>query len=296
MSEASWSTARGSEPIQQRTSAAETARAAAAAANAAASAAAAAAAAATAAADGDNVYDDSRVDSAATPLPNEEDIGFEQAAMGEAADSLSDEMALGEDASQFSAVDDDDGTGGGGSLTSFASVPEAGALGSMSRIANSAGRWASAQSRLMGSSGAGNGSARKGTKAEARAESRAKVESSGAGLTSVPGLSVKKLPSLSAIPERPNDVKVRVHKTKELIGILPASAKNMRLIFLVPKQFRVLSLVTRIQKMLSLDRPPYLRLYDGSGELLRSEATIGSYSEAHGDLSDGMLHVSIGFL
>ena len=52
--------------------------------------------------------------------------------------------------------------------------------------------------------------------------------------------------------------------------------------------------MTRVQKMMQLDRAPSLRLYEGSSsDTLRLDATVGSYYEAHGDLSDGFLHVNI---
>ena len=122
------------------------------------------------------------------------------------------------------------------------------------------------------------------------AESRPKASDATSAASS---FAVKKLSSMSALPERPGDIKVRVHKTKQLSAILPSSMRNSRLVFLVPKHLRVSALVGRVQKMLNSERLPTLRLYDGSTETLRSEATVGSYYEAHGDLSDGFLHIVI---
>jgi hypothetical protein len=100
---------------------------------------------------------------------------------------------------------------------------------------------------------------------------------------------------------------IRIHKTKQLSAMLPASLRSMRLVFLVPKQFSVRTLTARITKMLQLEHTPTLRLFEperlfGQSPLgarprdedaLRGDATLGSYYEAHGDLSDGFLHISI---
>ena len=114
---------------------------------------------------------------------------------------------------------------------------------------------------------------------------------------------------------------IRIHKTKQLSAMLPASLRSMRLVFLVPKQFSVRTLTARITKMLQLEHIPTLRLFGQSplgarprdedalrarprdedalrarhrdGDALRGDATLGSYYEAHGDLSDGFLHISI---
>ena len=100
---------------------------------------------------------------------------------------------------------------------------------------------------------------------------------------------------------------LRIHKTKQLSAMLPASLRSMRLVFLVPKQFSVRTLTARITKMLQLEHTPTLRLFEperlfGQSPLrarhrdedaLRWDATLGSYYEAHGDLSDGFLHISI---
>ena len=45
--------------------------------------------------------------------------------------------------------------------------------------------------------------------------------------------------ALDKLPERPGDVKVRVHKNKELFLLLPPKVRDMKLIFLVPKKVRV---------------------------------------------------------
>ena len=104
---------------------------------------------------------------------------------------------------------------------------------------------------------------------------------------------------------------IRIHKTKQLSAMLPASLRSMRLVFLVPKQFSVRTLTARITKMLQLEHTPTLRLFGQSPlgarprdedalrarprdeDALRGDATLGSYYEAHGDLSDGFLHISI---
>jgi hypothetical protein len=110
---------------------------------------------------------------------------------------------------------------------------------------------------------------------------------------------------------------IRIHKTKQLSAMLPASLRSMRLVFLVPKHFSVRTLTARITKMLQLEHTPTLRLFEperlfGQSPLgarprdedalrarhrdddaLRGDATLGSYYEAHGDLSDGFLHISI---
>jgi hypothetical protein len=110
---------------------------------------------------------------------------------------------------------------------------------------------------------------------------------------------------------------IRIHKTKQLSAMLPASLRSMRLVFLVPKQCSVRTLTARITKMLQLEHTPTLRLFEperlfGQSPLrarhrdedalrarprdddaLRGDATLGSYYEAHGDLSDGFLHISI---
>ena len=104
---------------------------------------------------------------------------------------------------------------------------------------------------------------------------------------------------------------IRIHKTKQLSAMLPASLRSMRLVFLVPKQFSVRTLTARITKMLQLEHIPTLRLFGQSPlgarprdedalrarhrdeDALRGDATLGSYYEAHGDLSDGFLHISI---
>ena len=110
---------------------------------------------------------------------------------------------------------------------------------------------------------------------------------------------------------------IRIHKTKQLSAMLPASLRSMRLVFLVPKQFSVRTLTARITKMLQLEHTPTLHLFEperlfGQSPLgarhrdddalrarprdedaLRGDATLGSYYEAHGDLSDGFLHISI---
>lgn len=110
---------------------------------------------------------------------------------------------------------------------------------------------------------------------------------------------------------------IRIHKTKQLSAMLPASLRSMRLVFLVPKQFSVRTLTARITKMLQLEHTPTLRLFEPErlfgqspigarprdedalrarhrdDDALRGDATLGSYYEAHGDLSDGFLHISI---
>ena len=110
---------------------------------------------------------------------------------------------------------------------------------------------------------------------------------------------------------------IRIHKTKQLSAMLPASLRSMRLVFLVPKQFSVRTLTARITKMLQLEHTPTLRLFEPERlfgqspigarppdedalrarprdeDALRGDATLGSYYEAHGDLSDGFLHISI---
>lgn len=54
----------------------------------------------------------------------------------------------------------------------------------------------------------------------------------------VPGMTMRKVASLSALPSRPNDVRVRVHKTREVTNLLPKSVRDLRLVLLVPRQVR----------------------------------------------------------
>ena len=78
---------------------------------------------------------------------------------------------------------------------------------------------------------------------------------------SMPGVTVRKVTSMNDLPETPNQVKVRIHKTKELSALLPRSLKDLRLVFLSPRQVKVRTLIGRVQTMLKLELRPALRLW-----------------------------------
>ena len=212
----------------------------------------------------------------------------------------------------YTAVTDDGETGEGNSLTSFgfSSVPEAGALGS--RQVGSAGRWAQTQIAASGGGQGGGGGARRANRKSA-APSTAKGTDGAdevsakdspstkarSGHEVIPGLTVRKLPSLAALPDKPGEVKVRVHKTKQFSAFLPKSVRDMRLVFLVPRHFKVSSLAARMQSMLKLETPPALHIWSATTHesnvelFLDADKTIGSYSDSNGDTVDGYLHISV---
>ena len=67
---------------------------------------------------------------------------------------------------------------------------------------------------------------------------------------------------------------IRIHKTKQLSAMLPASLRSMRLVFLVPKQCSVRTLTARITKMLQLEHTPTLRLFEP--ERLFGQSPLGA--------------------
>ena len=90
--------------------------------------------------------------------------------------------------------------------------------------------------------------------------------------------------------------RVRVHRSKEVSAVLPSSVRNLRLVLLVPRSMGVRALVAKLQKMLQLPRAPLIRVgyrANAGGEQLDEARTMGEYFEAHGDRSDGFLHVAI---
>ena len=121
----------------------------------------------------------------------------------------------------------------------------------------------------------------------------------------VPGMTMRRVSGLNNLPDRPNDIKVRVHKTKSLTQLLPLQLRKLRLIFLMPRKLKVKSLATRVQQMLQLDKTPLLRVRQEEsergeggpkalpGEPLDTALTIGAYFETHGDATDGFLHITV---
>ena len=199
---------------------------------------------------------------------------------------------------------------GESALTSFASVPEAGGL--EESMANTGGRWAAAAvtrrtaagggAGLAGGGSGGGAGARRAAKGDARSRDSGRSERGGRPEgedlkgedLKVPGMSLRKVSSMASLPDRSSDIKVRVHKSKQFNAALPASMRDMRLVFLVPKTFKISSLVSRVQTLLQLKRPVTVRLYgEQGGGQLEATRTVNSYFESHGDTSDGFLHISI---
>ena len=112
----------------------------------------------------------------------------------------------------------------------------------------------------------------------------------------VPGMTMRKVSSLSALPSRPNDVRVRVHKSKEVSSLLPKAVRDLKLVLLVPRQVKVGTLVSRVKQMLQLTKAPLLRVrssFGRKGEALDPSGKLGGYYEDHHDAKDGFLHVDI---
>ena len=117
----------------------------------------------------------------------------------------------------------------------------------------------------------------------------------------VPGMTIKKVSSVAALPDRRDGLKVRVHKTAELSAVLPASVRDLKLIFLVHRGFSVKQFADKVQSMLQLNRSPRLRLFDTEeapeaqeqGEIMVRDKKLGGYYDRHGDFDEGLLHVSV---
>ena len=109
-------------------------------------------------------------------------------------------------------------------------------------------------------------------------------------------MTMRKVSSLSALPSRPNDVRVRVHKSKEVSSLLPKAVRDLKLVLLVPRQVKVGTLVSRVKQMLQLTKAPLLRVrssFGRKGEALDPSGKLGGYYEDHHDAKDGFLHVDI---
>ena len=123
----------------------------------------------------------------------------------------------------------------------------------------------------------------------------------------VPGMTIKKVASTAALPDRRDGLKVRVHKTRELSAVLPASVRELQLIFLVKRSFTARHFATKVQTMLQLGRTPRLRLHQpegggaasaaaeggAEGELLEGGKSLGGYFDRHGDFEEDLLHLEI---
>ncbi|KAL1519493.1 hypothetical protein AB1Y20_023011 [Prymnesium parvum] len=113
----------------------------------------------------------------------------------------------------------------------------------------------------------------------------------------IAGLTMRKVSSADKLPDRPGDVKVRVHKTKELFLLLPQKVRDMKLIFLVPRKVTLRSLASRVQQMLSLKRTPRFRLSRGDaslpGERLDENKPVGEVYDMSTPMGDGFLHTTL---
>jgi hypothetical protein len=111
-----------------------------------------------------------------------------------------------------------------------------------------------------------------------------------------------------------------VHKTRELSAVLPASVRELQLIFLVKRTFTAKHFATKVQTMLQLGRAPRLRLHqpegggaegggaEGGGAeggagaaaeddmhsgLLEEGKSLGGYFDRHGDFDEDLLHLEV---
>jgi len=204
-----------------------------------------------------------------------------------------------------SAMSIDDGTSGVGGLASDAArgAPHLG-MGGTPRgstddgVANSG---IGGSSRMVdGATGAGgtlgSGSSGGGGKKHKETASRdsSLVNELLKGTKAMPGLSVQRVAAMDALPDRPGDIRVRVHKSKEMAAALPKNVRNLRLVLLIPQRMFISALAARIGKMLQLLQSPTLRLgyrANAGGEPMDVGRTIGEYFESHRDAGDGFLHV-----
>ena len=113
-------------------------------------------------------------------------------------------------------------------------------------------------------------------------------------------MTIKKVASTAALPERRDGLKVRVHKTRELSAVLPASVRELQLIFLVKRSFTARHFAAKVQTMLQLGRAPRLRLHQpegggaaAEGELLEGGKPLGGYFDRHGDFDEDLLHLEV---
>ena len=121
-----------------------------------------------------------------------------------------------------------------------------------------------------------------------------------------------------------------MHKTRELSAVLPASVRELQLIFLVKRTFTAKHFATKVQTMLQLGRAPRLRLHqpegggaegggaagggaegggaEGGGAeggagaaaeddmhsgLLEEGKSLGGYFDRHGDFDEDLLHLEV---
>ena len=115
------------------------------------------------------------------------------------------------------------------------------------------------------------------------------------GKGGVPGMKVSKVVGIDQVPHRENGVNVRLHKTKELLAVLPHTLRDLQLVFLVPKKFTLSTFSKRVQTMLQLKKPPHFYVFSNlAADALDPKATLGALMDEHGDTSKDMLHLQLG--